>query len=95
MAYKLIVTERADELIDKLTGYLIFQLNNTPAAIHFLDELNEIYVRLKENPFQFSKSKDDYLFRKEYREALLSEMNYRVIFRVEKEMIYVVGVFHF
>ena len=35
MAYKLIISERADDLIDNLTGYLLYRLNNTEAAVHF------------------------------------------------------------
>ena len=49
MAYKLIISERADELIDNLTGYLLYRLNNTEAAIHFLNELQSIYIRLVYN----------------------------------------------
>ena len=62
MAYKLIITERADELIDRLAAYLINNLKNPDAASHFLDELETVYSRLEENPYQFSESKDEYLF---------------------------------
>jgi len=94
MAYKLIVTEQADMLISNLTGYLLFKLNNIDAAKHLLDELESVYLRLKENPYQFSQSKDNYLFGKGYREALLPEMNYRIVFRIEETQVYIVGVFH-
>ena len=50
MAYKLIVTQRADELIDRLTAYLVINLKNPGAASHFLDEIETIYNRLEENP---------------------------------------------
>ena len=46
MAYKLIVTERADELLDNILQYLIYQLKNEQAAAHLLDEINNIYDRL-------------------------------------------------
>ena len=80
MAYKLIITERADEQIDRLAAYLIRNLKNPDAAFHFLDELSE--------------SKDEYLFLRGYREALFKEMNYRVVFRTDKRFVYVLGVFH-
>ena len=70
MAYKLIVTQRADELIDRLTAYLVNHLKNPGAASHFLDELETIYHRLEENPFQFAVSKDEYLSARGYRDAL-------------------------
>lgn len=94
MAYKLIVTERADELIDRLTAYLVHHLKNPDAASHFPDELETIYDRLQENPGQFPESKDEYLFLRGYREALFREMNYRVIFRTDKQSVYIMGVFH-
>ena len=94
MAYKLIVTQRADELIDRLTAYLVNHLKNPGAASHFLDELETIYHRLEENPFQFAVSKDEYLSARGYRDALFEEMNYHIVFRVEEPTVYILGVFH-
>ena len=95
MAYNLIVTEHADTLIDSLAGYLAQKLHNSDAALHFLNEMQAIYARLEENPFQFPESNDDFLKRRGYREALLSEMDYRVVFRIEEpQTVYIVGVFH-
>ena len=45
MAYKLIVTDRADEQIDRLVAYLISYLKNPEAASHFLDELEYLFLR--------------------------------------------------
>ena len=94
MAYDLIISDPADEMINRLTGYIAFHLNNPEAAAHLLDELEAVYLRLIENPWQFPESKDRYLYRKGYREALLSGMNYRIIFRIEESSVYIVGVFH-
>ena len=94
MAYNLIITERADELIDRLTAYLVNNLKNPDAASHFLDELEAIYDRLQDNPYQFSESKDEYLFLHGYREAMFQEMNYRVVFRTNEQSVYILGVFH-
>ncbi len=94
MAYNLIITQRADEQVDRLTAYLITHLKNPRAATHFLDELDAIYNRLEENPYQFAESKDEYLFMRGYRDALFQEMNYHVVFRVDEQFVYVLGVFH-
>ncbi len=94
MAFDLIISERADEQIDRLTGYLVKRLKNTGAAKHFLNEIDAIYDRLEENPYQFPVSRDEYLYRKGYREAFLLEMSYHVIFRIDVQTVYVVGVFH-
>ncbi len=42
MAYKLVVTEHADELLDNLIHYLIYQLKNGQAAAHLLDEIKNV-----------------------------------------------------
>ena len=41
MAYKLIVTKHADELLDFALRYLIYQLKNEQAAVHLLDEVEK------------------------------------------------------
>ena len=95
MAYNLIVTEHADSLIDSVTFHLLHNLHNPDAALHFMDGLEKVYERLAENPFQFPESRDDFLRRREYREALVPEMDYRVVFRIEDpKEVYIVGVFH-
>lgn len=94
MAYNLIITERADELLDSCVNYMIYKLKNRQAAKHFLDEIEKIYTRLEDNPFQFSDSKDSYLKSKGYKEAIIPEMDYKLIFRIEEKSVYVVGIFH-
>ena len=61
MAYKLNVTEHADELFDNLLYHLIYCLKNKEAAKRLIDSVKSIYDRLVENPFQFPKSQDLYL----------------------------------
>ena len=95
MTYNLIITERADELLDKLVIYLLYQLKNEKAASHLLSSISKIYDRVAENPFQFPQCRDTALKRKEYREVVIPDMNYLVIYRVHKHDIYILGVFHF
>lgn len=94
MAYELIVTEHAEGMIDRSTGYLVHKLQNSDAALRFLDGMENVYGRLEENPFQFPESADDFLKHRGYHEALVSDMNYRVVFRIEEKTVYIVGVFH-
>ena len=54
MAYKLIITDRANELIDKLVGYIINKLHNKEAATHLLDELDDILWSLGRQPISIS-----------------------------------------
>ena len=52
MAYKLNITEHADELLDNLVYHLIYRLKNKQATKHLLDGIDVIYDRLEVNPFQ-------------------------------------------
>ena len=94
MAYKLNVTEHAEGLLDNLVYHLICRLKNEQAAKHLLDSINAIYDRLEINPFQFPECRDVYLAKKGYREAIVSTMNYIIIFDVRADVINVVGIFH-
>ena len=83
MGYRLIITERAEELLDNLVGYLLYQIKSRQAAVHLLESVEKLYDRLEENPLQFLLCKDAYLLHKGYREAVLPDMNYLVIFKIE------------
>ena len=94
MAYKLIIANHAEELLDEIIHHLIFRLKNSQAATHLLDSLEQIYCRLEDNPFQFPFSQDPYLNSRFYREALLTDMSYLVLFRVEDTNVFILGIFH-
>ena len=94
MYYRLIITEKAEELMDNLVKYLLYRIKKQQAAIHLLDSVERVYERLEENPFQFPICRDEYLAHKGYREAVLLDMNYLIIFKVENNEVYVLGVFH-
>ena len=59
-----------------------------------LDSIENIYDRLEDNPFQFPECRDAYLAKKGYREAVVPQMNYIIIFDVGADVVNVVGVFH-
>lgn len=94
MAYKLIITEKTEELLDNLIYHLIYRQKNTQAAVHLFESIDRIYDRLEENLFQFPESRDTSLRRRGYREAVLTDMDYVIIFRIEEASVYVTGIFH-
>ena len=94
MAYKLNVTEHADELLDNVVHHLIYRLKNKQAAKHLLDGIDSIYDRLEVNPYQFSECRDACLAKKGYREAVVPQMNYIIIFDVETDTVNIIGIFH-
>lgn len=94
MAYKLSVTEHADELLDNLVHHLLDRLKNEQAARHLLDGIENVYERLEENPLQFPLSRDTYLAGKGYHEATVPQMDYIVVFSMKADIVNVVGIFH-
>lgn len=94
MIYNLIISEHADELIENIIRYMIRKLKNPSAALHFINSLDTVYDRLENNPYLFKESEDPILYKRGYREAHLADMDYRVIFRVDLQDVYIVGVFH-
>lgn len=94
MVYKLIITDKAEELLNQLVNYILFKLKNESAAKHLLDGVEQLYDRMEENPFQFSDCRDSFLKSKGYKEAVVKDMDYILIFRVDDEIVYVLGIFH-
>ena len=94
MAYNLIITDKADELIDERVNYLIKKFKNLQAAVHLLDGISGIYDRMEDNPYQFPDSKDPYLLQRGYKEAYVPDMEYKLVFRIYDNDVYIVGFFH-
>lgn len=94
MHYKLIITDRADELIDERVNHLVERLKNRQAAAHLLNGIDKLYDRFEENPFQFADCRDPFLRSRGFKEAVVSDMEYIMIFRIEEDKVYVVGFFH-
>ena len=94
MVYRLTITEHAEELLDDIVYHLLFRLRNEQAAKHLLNCIDCIYDRLEENPFQFPVSRDKYLAKRDYREAVVPQMDYVIVFDVREELVNVVGIFH-
>lgn len=94
MAYKLNVTEHADEMLGNLVYYLMYRLKNKQAAERLLDKIDSIYDRLEENPFQFPESRDTYLAKRGYRETVVPQMGYIIVFAVRVNVVNIVGIFH-
>ncbi len=94
MGYNLIITENADEQIDAAIHYLLNKFEDSEAASRLLDGISAALNRLEANPYQFPKSSDVYLESKDYHEALIRETNYKIVFRIDAETVYIVGFFH-
>lgn len=94
MVCKLNVTEHAEEVLDNLVYHFIYRLKNKQAAGHLLDRIDIIYDRLEDNPYQFPDCRDTYLAKKGYREAVVPQMKYVIIFDTCADVVNIVGIFH-
>ena len=81
-------------MLDDLVYYLFVKINSEKAAKHLLDNVGKMYKRLQENPYQFPYCSDLFLKGKEYRKAIIVDMEYLLIFRIEENYVYVLGIFH-
>lgn len=87
MAYNLIITEKAEDLLDNLIYHLVYGLKNDQAAAQLLDRIDRIYERMEENPFHFPGSTDVNLLCMGYRSCfdrygLCDLISGRGIFRI-------------
>ena len=94
MAYRLNITEHANDLLDNILYYLVSQLKNKQAAKHLMDEIDNVYNRLEENSLQFPPSRDSYLANKGYHEAIIGQMNYTIVFSIRADIVNILGIFH-
>ena len=89
MAYSLIITDRTEEQLDNIVFYLLDSLGSRQGAVNFLNCVDDIYERLLDNPYQFPINNDGFLCSKGYREAIMVEMQYKMIFRVDDENVFI------
>ncbi len=94
MSYKLTIAPSVNKQIEHNIDYLINNLCNPDAALHLINEIEKIYKRMEDNPFQFPEAKSQNLKTLKYREAFLSEMNYMFEFRIIGDEVFIAGFFH-
>lgn len=94
MVYKLLITEEMEFLLNECVTYLLQQFKSPRAAAHLLDEVEKIYNQLEHHPYIYRESSDPVLASMHYREAVLSEMNYVLIYKITDDTVYVLGIFH-
>ncbi len=89
MAYKLVVTEKAESDLDSILTYIVGVLCNVSAATKLADEVEACYKRLAENPHLYGECQQSLLKKARYRKAVIG--NYLMIHRTddEKEIVYV------
>ena len=83
MGYKLSITASAEQDLDAILTYIIHDLDNLDAAIKLVDEVDERYIKLEENPYLYEECRDSRLKMLGYRKAVIA--GYLLIYRVDAE----------
>ena len=94
MAYRLVISRRADEQLDSIIEYVAVRLNNPTAAAAILSDVEAIYCTLREMPESMALCEDPYLASKEYHKAILRKHNYVVLFKICEYEVRIAGIFH-
>ena len=83
MAYSLIVSEKAHRDVDDIVTYIAQKLKNVQAAAGFLDDVENSYRRIVDNPYMYALCDDIRLSEKGYRKVVIKR--YLVLYRVDEE----------
>ena len=92
MSYKLIISRNAHDDLTDIAGYITRELNNPQAAAGFLDDVEESYRRIINNPRMYSLCRDERLGRMGYRKIVIK--NYLILYRINEESqeVYIVRI---
>ena len=94
MAYRLLVSEKAENQIDRDIKYIVEALKNPSAAKGLLQDIENAYLDLERMPEAFSLCNDSYLSAKGYRKLSLSKHDYLFVYSIEGNIVFPPGFFH-
>lgn len=83
MAYDLLITATAKKQMRGLVEYIAVELSNPQAAARLANALDDVFIRLEENPYAFPLCHDWLLQQSGYR--LIALKNVVVLFRIKEE----------
>ena len=94
MAYKILETERAQQDLSDIVGYIVSSLENPSAAASFLDEVEGCYDNLEQFPLMFEACRDPRLKASGYRKAGIK--NYIMVYKVNESTgtVFIMRFFH-
>jgi len=84
--HKLIINSFAEQDIEDACNW--YNLQKEKLCNGFIEELDKIFLRITNNPFQFP------VVTKKIRKAVLNRFPYSVFFYIEKKIVNIFAVFH-
>ena len=94
MDYKLIISESAQKQIESAIDYIVTILQNPGAAEAVITDLRKAYSKIAYMPESISLCLDPVLHRNGYRKLRLEHHDYVLIFRIDENVVKIVGFFH-
>lgn len=94
MDYKVIVTEDAEEDMDKFVHYLLFEKRNEQAACNLMDDFEATIAILAHAAESLKICENQHLKELGYRRINFMSHRYFMLYRVEEDNVYVDNIFH-
>lgn len=94
MAYEIVVTEDAEEDLDRFIRYLIFSKKNEQAAKNLLDDFEATIHSLSNVAGSLKKCDNARLNELGYRKIRFLEHRYFMLYRLEGNTVFIDNIFH-
>ena len=94
MNYKRVVTERAEEQLDRILRYLLERFHSKQAARALMEDVERTYVILEYMAGAVQLCEDPFLAGKGYRKSALEQHDYVILYQLEADTVYINGIFH-
>lgn len=94
MDYRVVVTEEAEEDLNRFIQYLLFIKKNHQAAINVLDDFEDTVKMLKHVAGSLKMCDNPRLEELGYRRISFQKHRYFILYRIENDVVYVDDIFH-
>nr|WP_298568812.1 type II toxin-antitoxin system RelE/ParE family toxin [uncultured Mogibacterium sp.] len=94
MDYRVVVTEEAEEDLNRFIQYLLFIKKNHQAAINVLDDFEDTVEMLKHVAGSLKMCDNPRLEELGYHRINFQKHRYFILYRIENDVVYVDDIFH-
>lgn len=94
MDYKVVITEDAEEDLDRYVRYLLFEKKSRQAAGNLLDDFEATKVSLSRVAGSLKECENPRLRELGYRRINFLTHRYFMLYRIERDIVFVDNIFH-
>lgn len=95
MEYKVLITKEAENDLDNIIKYILFEKKNKEAATSIMDDFSEIIKRLSYSAGSFKLCDNLKLKDLGYRRLNFFRHDYFILYRIQNNTVLVDKIFHF